>query len=89
MGYVIDDTFYHPGDSLTIPDGEVDTLFLPMQASWLKTSEAIDFARAIAPRRAFGIHEGQLNERGRDAVNGWLTDAANTDYCYLEPGESA
>jgi L-ascorbate metabolism protein UlaG (beta-lactamase superfamily) len=89
LGYVIEDRYYHPGDSLTVPETEIDTLLVPMQASWLKTTEAITFVRAVAPRRAFGIHEGQLNDRGLDAVNGWLGYGAGTDYRYLAPGETA
>jgi len=34
---------YHPGDSLDVPDERVQTLLVPMQASWLKTAEAIAF----------------------------------------------
>jgi L-ascorbate metabolism protein UlaG (beta-lactamase superfamily) len=86
LGYVIEESFYHPGDSLTLPDVEIDTLLVPLQASWLKTSESIAFVRAVAPRRAFGMHEGQLNERGLEALNGWLGDEAATDYRYLAPG---
>jgi L-ascorbate metabolism protein UlaG (beta-lactamase superfamily) len=89
LGYVIEDSCYHPGDSLTVPDAEIDTLLVPMQASWLKTAEAIGFVRAVAPRRAFGMHEGQLNDRGLEAVNGWLSYAAGADYRYLAPGETA
>jgi len=89
LGYVIEDSFYHPGDSLTVPDAEIDTLLVPMQASWLKTTEAIGFVRAVAPRRAFGMHEGQLNDRGLDALNAWFGHAAGTDYHYLAPGETA
>jgi L-ascorbate metabolism protein UlaG (beta-lactamase superfamily) len=89
LGYVIEDSYYHPGDSLTVPDAEIDTLFVPMQASWLKTTEAIGFIRAITPRRAFGMHEGQLNDRGLEAVNGWLSHAAGPAYRYLAPGETA
>jgi L-ascorbate metabolism protein UlaG (beta-lactamase superfamily) len=89
LGYVIEDSYYHPGDSLTVPDAEIDTLLVPMQASWLKTTEAIGFIRAIAPRRAFGMHEGQLNDRGLEAANSWLSYAAGPDYRYLAPGETA
>jgi hypothetical protein len=47
------------------------------------------FVQAVVPRRAFGIHERQLNERGLEALNGWLGYAAGTDYRYLAPGETA
>ena len=60
-GYVIDDgAFYHPGDSLFVPDEDVDVLGLPTGAPWLKLGEAVDFLREIAPRVAVPIHEKVL-----------------------------
>lgn len=88
LGYVVDDALYHPGDALVVPTQRVETLLVPMQASWLKTSEAIDFMRAISPRRAIGIHDAQVNERGRRSINGWLEEAGGTDYRWLAPGTS-
>lgn len=33
LGYVVDDVLYHPGDSVHVPDGPIETLLVPMQAS--------------------------------------------------------
>lgn len=88
LGYIIDDAIYHPGDSLHVPDEPVETLMVPVQGSWLKTAEAIDFVKAVAPRRAFAIHDAQINERGLSSVNGWLAEEAEVGYRYLRPGES-
>lgn len=61
-GFVIDDgAFYHPGDSLFVPDEEIDVLGLPTGAPWLKTAEAVDFMREVAPRVAVPIHEAVLS----------------------------
>ena len=87
-GYIIDDRIYHPGDALFVPDQPVETLFVPLQASWLKTAEAISFLRAVRPGRAFGIHDAQINSRGRHGANGWLTDRGGHGYRYLAPGEA-
>jgi L-ascorbate metabolism protein UlaG (beta-lactamase superfamily) len=86
-GYIIDDRIYHPGDALVVPDQAVETLFVPLQASWLKTAEAISFLRAVRPERAFGIHDAQVNSRGRHGANKWLTDRGGAGYRYLAPGE--
>ena len=86
-GYLIDDRIYHPGDALFVPDQRVQTLFVPLQASWLKTAEAISFLRAVRPEHAFGIHDAQINSRGRQAANSWLTDQGGHGYRYLAPGE--
>jgi L-ascorbate metabolism protein UlaG (beta-lactamase superfamily) len=88
LGYVVDNALYHPGDALTLPGRPIETLLVPMQASWLKTAEALDFMRSVTPRRAFGIHDGQINERGRDSVNGWFTRSGGTEYRWLAPGET-
>jgi L-ascorbate metabolism protein UlaG (beta-lactamase superfamily) len=89
FGYIIDESLYHPGDALTVPDRPIETLLVPMYASWLKTAEALDFIRAVAPTRAFGIHDAQLNERGLASINSWFSYAGGTDYHWLAPGASS
>jgi L-ascorbate metabolism protein UlaG (beta-lactamase superfamily) len=60
-GYVIDHgAFYHPGDSLVVPEQSIDVLGLPTAAPWLKTSESVEFLRAVGPRVALPIHEAVL-----------------------------
>ncbi|MEH1100823.1 MBL fold metallo-hydrolase [Micromonospora sp. CPCC 205561] len=88
LGYLVGDDVYHPGDSLHRPDGPVRTLLVPAQASWLKLTEAIDFAVAVGAERVFPIHDAQLNERGLASVNGWFAETV-PGYRFLAPGESA
>jgi L-ascorbate metabolism protein UlaG (beta-lactamase superfamily) len=88
LGYVIDDSVYHPGDALHLPGTPVQTLFVPIQASWLKTAEAIDFVRAVDPERTIPIHEGQVNERGLGALNANLGAHTDHGYTYLHPRET-
>ena len=88
LGYIINGLVYHPGDSLHVPDQPVDTLFVPLHGSWLKTAEAIQFVREVAPKRAFGIHDGLLNERGLASINGWLYREFACSYEWLSPGAS-
>jgi L-ascorbate metabolism protein UlaG (beta-lactamase superfamily) len=77
VGYVVEHgAFYHPGDSLFVPDQQVDVLALPTMAPWLKTMEAIDFLRAVGPRTAVPIHQGLLNERGLRLAYGWFERTA-------------
>jgi hypothetical protein len=52
-------------------------------------SEAIDFVKAIKPRRTLPIHDAQLSERGLGSLNNWLGRAAGGGYRYLAPGETA
>ncbi|MFS8204091.1 MBL fold metallo-hydrolase [Streptomyces sp. CWNU-52B] len=92
LGYLVDEEFYHPGDALHVPRQPsrrpIETLAVPVQASWMRTAEAIDFVRAIGPRRAFAIHDGQINDRGLHSVNGWLTEETDHGYRWLAPGEA-
>lgn len=89
LGYVVDGAVYHPGDSLHVPEEPVETLMVPVHGSWMKTAEAIGFVDAVGPRRAFAIHDAQLDARGLSSTNAWLTQETSCGYRYLAPGESA
>ncbi len=87
LGYLLDDVVYHPGDSLVVPDDiQVDTLFAPIHAPWNKFSEVLDFIRAVAPRRAFALHDGLLNANGFGVLDRQYTAMSKTEYRRLEPG---
>ena len=88
LGYVIEGVIYHPGDALHVPEEDVETLLVPIQASWLKTSEALDFVRAISPGLAVGIHDAQVNERGLGSLNRWMERESGTVYRFMPPGTS-
>lgn len=62
---------YHPGDSFDLPVGVVvRTLFVPVAGTWLKMTDSVDFVRAIAPERAFALHDSLLSEFGHTVVTG-------------------
>jgi hypothetical protein len=89
LGFVIDEAVYHPGDSFDIPaDVQIDTLFVPISAPWLKVAESIDFIRAVKPRRAYALHDGIINELGAGLVKGLLPRMTGIDYERLTPGQS-
>jgi hypothetical protein len=64
----------------------VETLFLPINAPWLKLSESVEFVRAVAPRRAYALHDFLLSEAGIAVYGGNLAKLAGCDYHRLEPG---
>jgi L-ascorbate metabolism protein UlaG (beta-lactamase superfamily) len=88
-GYVVDHgAFYHPGDALHVPEQRIDVLGLPMGAPWLKTSETIDFLRAVGPRVAVPIHEATLSEIGFQIQQNWITRVApDAEFRVLPRGE--
>lgn len=59
-GYLIADHFYFPGDNFHDPKRSVDVLALPLAGPWVKFSAAIEFARSIKARTAFGVHDGMI-----------------------------
>jgi L-ascorbate metabolism protein UlaG (beta-lactamase superfamily) len=88
-GFAVDGEIFHPGDSLTVPEDRVPVLLLPVSAPWLKTSEMIDYAREVAPQRAYAIHDGLLNANGLGVTRRMLAFAAEpsgASYTRLEPG---
>lgn len=91
VGFAIDGNVFHPGDAFTVPDEPVKTLLLPISAPWLKTSEMLDYAKAVRPRISYAIHDELLNANGIGLVEmlagAFLGDAGT--YARLEPGASA
>ncbi|HEY2670729.1 MAG TPA: MBL fold metallo-hydrolase [Rugosimonospora sp.] len=89
LGFLVEGSIYHPGDSFDVPlDVEIDTLFVPISAPWLKVSEAIDFVRAVAPRRAFALHDSLANDNGLGLLDRLLGEFSGTEYSRLVPGET-
>jgi L-ascorbate metabolism protein UlaG (beta-lactamase superfamily) len=88
-GFAVDGEVFHPGDALTVPEDRVPTLLLPVAAPWLKASEMIDYAREVAPQRAYAIHDAILNENGIGLVERMMVLAAQPSgaaFSRLEPG---
>lgn len=66
-GYVVtlgDQRVYHPGDALTPPEEDVDVLCVPSSAPWLRSQDAIEFARAVKAPRNLAIHDRVYSEVG-------------------------
>jgi L-ascorbate metabolism protein UlaG (beta-lactamase superfamily) len=89
LGYLVDGTVYHPGDSFDVPaDATVETLFVPVSAPWLKAAESIEFVRAVKPRRAFALHDALLNDNGFGLVDMLMSRLSGAEYRRLGAGES-
>ncbi len=65
LGVMVNDLFYYPGDSFTLPGKPVDVLALPIAAPWLKADEVREFMLAIKPRLAFPTHDALLSDIGK------------------------
>lgn len=77
LGYVVraegEPTLFHPGDALDADPGEVDVLCVPVNAPWAKVAETVEFVRRIAPGRAVPVHDGLLNDTGRELYVGHVS----------------
>lgn len=92
VGFFIDEEVFYPGDALTVPGVEVPTLLVPTNAPWLKTSEMVEYLRAVRPARAYSTHDGLVNEIGLRLIDGWLEMEAGrqrADFRRIPVGESA
>jgi L-ascorbate metabolism protein UlaG (beta-lactamase superfamily) len=64
VGYLVDETLYHPGDAYFVPEVPVTTLLLPVSGPWMKVGEAVDYVRAVRPQQLVQIHELLLSDIG-------------------------
>ena len=90
VALLIDGALYHPGDSYDLPGVPVDTLLVPTSGPWWKLGEAIDFVRAIAPRRAIQIHELMASDAGQGSSASMLGEKGfgGVPFSILPVGES-
>jgi L-ascorbate metabolism protein UlaG (beta-lactamase superfamily) len=66
-GYLLtvgEQTVYHPGDSLALPEVPVDLLLCPASAPWLRSEMAVEFVRAVGAPRNLAIHDRVYSEAG-------------------------
>lgn len=74
-------TLFHPGDSYASAPPGVDVLALPLSAPWAKISETVEFARAVAPRRLFPVHDGTISDRAYDIYWNHVANHAGVPDC--------
>lgn len=86
LGYVVEGV-YHPGDSFFVPEQPVAALLVPVGGPWFTLRGALDFTRAVAPGRAFPIHDRMLSsDIGYEAVDRWMQGKGDTDYARIPLG---
>jgi L-ascorbate metabolism protein UlaG (beta-lactamase superfamily) len=92
VGYVVDGSVLHPGDSFTLPETEVDVVLVPVAGPWMKVAEAIDYVRSASARRAIPIHDAIYTDGGKGLVDRLLgpqgPGTGGTAYARVQPGET-
>jgi L-ascorbate metabolism protein UlaG (beta-lactamase superfamily) len=88
VAYLIGDAIYHPGDSYTVPNAQVEALLVPLNAPWAKVAEAMDFTIAVRAPRAFQVHDALLTDTGKGFYDAQLKRVGElygvTEYSQLE-----
>jgi len=80
LGVLIDDTFYYPGDSFTVPNVEINVLALPVSGPWISMNDTINFLLAIHPRLAFPTHDIFLSSEGEQLTDRLLGEIAEANH---------
>jgi L-ascorbate metabolism protein UlaG (beta-lactamase superfamily) len=89
FGVVIAESFFYPGDALTIPPKSVKILALPIAAPWLKFAEAIDYAIAVKPEVCFPTHDAILrNPEMMNGLMGKILEENGIAFGVVKDGES-
>ncbi|CAN5379152.1 MBL fold metallo-hydrolase [soil metagenome] len=87
LAFLVDGGRYlHPGDAFPIPDAKVDVLGLPIAAPWLKLADAIAYVRAVGPRVAVPIHQGDLKDTATSYFMVGHFTPEGTDFHPVEQG---
>jgi L-ascorbate metabolism protein UlaG (beta-lactamase superfamily) len=87
--YLVAGRFYFPGDNFHAPGTAVDVLALPVAGPWMKMADAIDFAKTVKARAAFGVHDAMIVPGFRGFVGMALKMfVPETEYVALKDGES-
>ncbi|WP_029287228.1 MBL fold metallo-hydrolase [Cellulomonas sp. HZM] len=88
VGYLVEGLL-HPGDSFVTVEGPVEVLAVPLAGPWLRSQEAIDYVRTVAPSRVVVIHDAHLSEPGVQLYASLLGRLGGAgDPVVLAPGES-
>ncbi|TSC57290.1 MAG: beta-lactamase-like protein [Parcubacteria group bacterium Greene0416_79] len=88
-GYFFANRFFYSGDAFYNPGKPVPILALPVAGSWMKISEAIDYAKLIKPKICFPVHDGMLKIFGPfHGMSQTLLKAAGIAFEVLKEGDS-
>ncbi|MBP9669537.1 MAG: MBL fold metallo-hydrolase, partial [Candidatus Pacebacteria bacterium] len=91
-GYFIGDRLFYPGDSFGKPGKPVDVLALPVAGPWCKLSDAIRYAIAVKPNKAFPVHDALIKDAligSAHRVPGEVLPKNGIEFIALREGETA
>lgn len=83
-GLLVGGRLFHPGDSLALPDFEVEVLAVPVVAPWSKLHETVEFVRSIRPARTFPIHDAIIVEGARPIFDGTVGGLGGVPFARID-----
>ena len=86
-GYVIEHSFFYPGDAYTVPDVAIKVLALPVAGPWCKVSEALTYALAVNPEIAIPVHDAVLSELGKNVIYPFFNRMLHEQHIVFAPLE--
>ncbi|MDE1970936.1 MAG: MBL fold metallo-hydrolase [Patescibacteria group bacterium] len=89
-GYFIGGKLFYPGDSFYNPSKPVDILALPVAGPWCKIPDAIRYALAIKPKKAFPVHDGMLQKErigGSHKIPNQILSENNIEFITMNEGD--
>jgi L-ascorbate metabolism protein UlaG (beta-lactamase superfamily) len=79
-------SLFHPGDSYDVTPSGIDLLGLPLVAPWASAATTIDFANAVAPKKAVPIHDAFLGDLGKATWMRICGEAIDDEITMDDPG---
>jgi len=89
-GYFIDEKLFYPGDSFHNPGRPVDILALSVAGPWCKIPDAIRYALAVKPKKAFPVHDGLLQKErigGSHKIPNQVLSENNIEFIVMNDGD--
>jgi glyoxylase-like metal-dependent hydrolase (beta-lactamase superfamily II) len=74
--------------SYDVPEAAVGTLLVPTGGPWTRIGDAVDFVRAVGPKRSVQIHELPLSDLGRNAAVQIASGLIGMPLMWLADGET-
>lgn len=91
IGVMVNEMFFYPGDSFTVPDVPIEVLAVPGNAPWASVGESMDYIARVKPDTCFPTHNALLSDNGHLVYNASLEHSAKANgvtFQFLQAGES-
>ncbi|MCL2095022.1 MBL fold metallo-hydrolase [Candidatus Saccharibacteria bacterium] len=89
---MVDGVLVNSGDSFDLPPRTPEILLAPVSAPWMKTSEVMEFIKAVRPKVVLPTHDALNSSLGNTIYDNWIRKAceeAGAEYKDTHLGEVA